>query len=182
MLAKHYKGYSHFCSKNINVHVFENTLATAVNKFVINKLVKLALLWTTGPRCHFLLPFWGDHLHEMSYCMSWEKIICSPRVCQESLKVLALDKECFFQPKIDDISYFSTKTYPGHSLEVPREGALMSALNICICGEIRKMFSSFPSYLKLCSEFKHMPVVTVYVLCSLIMAFMKAGMINRIID
>ena len=31
-----------FCSKNINV--FENTLATAVNEFVINKLVKLMML------------------------------------------------------------------------------------------------------------------------------------------
>ena len=34
--------YSHFCSKNINV--FENTLATTVNEFVINKLVKLTML------------------------------------------------------------------------------------------------------------------------------------------
>ena len=31
-----------FCSKNINV--FENTLATTVNEFVINKLVKLTML------------------------------------------------------------------------------------------------------------------------------------------
>ena len=31
-----------FCSKNINV--FENTLATTVNQFVINKLVKLTML------------------------------------------------------------------------------------------------------------------------------------------
>ena len=33
---------SQFCSKNINV--FENTLATTVNEFVINKLVKLMML------------------------------------------------------------------------------------------------------------------------------------------
>ena len=31
-----------FCSKNINV--FENTLATTVNEFVINKLIKLTML------------------------------------------------------------------------------------------------------------------------------------------
>ena len=37
---------SSFCSKNINV--FEITLATTVNKFVINKLVKLKMLYTTG--------------------------------------------------------------------------------------------------------------------------------------
>ena len=39
-----------FQQKNINV--FENTLiATTVNEFVINELVKLMMLWTTGPCC-----------------------------------------------------------------------------------------------------------------------------------
>ena len=38
------------------INVFENALATTVNKFVMNKLVKLKMLWTTGPRCpHILL-------------------------------------------------------------------------------------------------------------------------------
>ena len=37
-----------FAAKKINV--FENTLATTVNEFVINKSVKLTMLWTTGPR------------------------------------------------------------------------------------------------------------------------------------
>ena len=41
-----------FAAKIINV--FENTLATTVNEFVINKLVKVAMLWTTGP-CTFRL-------------------------------------------------------------------------------------------------------------------------------
>ena len=36
-----------FCSKNINV--FENTLATTFNKFVINKLVRLMMLEQLGP-------------------------------------------------------------------------------------------------------------------------------------
>ena len=36
------KSYSHFCSKNI--HVFENTIASAVSEFVINGLVKLTML------------------------------------------------------------------------------------------------------------------------------------------
>ena len=36
------KSYSHFCGKNINV--FENTLATRVNEFAINELVKLTML------------------------------------------------------------------------------------------------------------------------------------------
>ena len=36
-----------FAAKNINV--FENTLATTVNEFVINELVRLTMLWTTGP-------------------------------------------------------------------------------------------------------------------------------------
>ena len=40
----------HFCSKNINIHVFENTLAPTFNKFVINDLIKLTMIWTTGPR------------------------------------------------------------------------------------------------------------------------------------
>ena len=40
--------HSHFCSKNINV--FENTLATTVNKFVNKELIKLTILGTTGPR------------------------------------------------------------------------------------------------------------------------------------
>ena len=31
------------------INVFENTLATTVNEFVINELVKLMMLWTTGP-------------------------------------------------------------------------------------------------------------------------------------
>ena len=39
--------YTHFCSKNINV--FENTLATTVNDFIISELVKLTMLWVTGP-------------------------------------------------------------------------------------------------------------------------------------
>ena len=38
----HCKSYSHFCNKNINV--FEKTLATTDNEFVINKLVKLRML------------------------------------------------------------------------------------------------------------------------------------------
>ena len=38
--------YSYFCSKNINV--FENTLATTINEFVINEHKKLAMFWTTG--------------------------------------------------------------------------------------------------------------------------------------
>ena len=31
------------------INVFENTFATTVNEFAINELVKLAILWTTGP-------------------------------------------------------------------------------------------------------------------------------------
>ena len=37
-----------FCSKNISA--FENTIARTVNVFVNNGLVKLTMLWTTGPR------------------------------------------------------------------------------------------------------------------------------------
>ena len=48
----HCKSYSHFSSKNTNV--FENTLTTIVNKFVINEFVKLTMLWTTGPWCYSL--------------------------------------------------------------------------------------------------------------------------------
>ena len=40
--------YNSFCSKNNNV--FENTLATTVHECVINKLVKLTMLWKAGPR------------------------------------------------------------------------------------------------------------------------------------
>ena len=36
------RSYSHFLAKNINV--FENSLATTVNEFVISKLVKLTML------------------------------------------------------------------------------------------------------------------------------------------
>ena len=36
------KNVSRFCSKNINV--FENTLTTTANMFVINKLIKLTVL------------------------------------------------------------------------------------------------------------------------------------------
>ena len=35
-----------FCSKKINV--YENTIATKVNEFVINQPVKLTMLWRTG--------------------------------------------------------------------------------------------------------------------------------------
>ena len=46
-----------FLQKNINN--FENTLATTVNEFVINELIKLMMLWTTGPRWSraIFLPF-----------------------------------------------------------------------------------------------------------------------------
>ena len=37
--------FLNFSGQNINV--FENTLATSVNKFEINELVKLKMLWTT---------------------------------------------------------------------------------------------------------------------------------------
>ena len=54
--SKNCKSYLHFCSKIINV--FENILATTVNEFVINVLVKLTMLWTTGLRSsRFLLVF-----------------------------------------------------------------------------------------------------------------------------
>ena len=36
-----------FCSQNINV--FENTIPTTVKKIFIKELVKLMMLWTTGP-------------------------------------------------------------------------------------------------------------------------------------
>ena len=38
----------HVFSKSINI--FEKTLATTVNEFVINELIKLTMLWTTEPR------------------------------------------------------------------------------------------------------------------------------------
>ena len=37
-----------FAAKNINV--FESTLATTVNEFIINRLIKLTMLWTTEAR------------------------------------------------------------------------------------------------------------------------------------
>ena len=43
----HCKSYSQFCSKNINA--FQNTSATPFNEFVINEIVKLTMLKTTGP-------------------------------------------------------------------------------------------------------------------------------------
>ena len=47
-----WKSCSHFYSKNINV--FVNTAAATVNYFVINKLVKLMMLWSTR--------LWSKHL------------------------------------------------------------------------------------------------------------------------
>ena len=41
--AMHFKSYSHFCNK-ISMYVFENTLDTTINEFVINELVKLTML------------------------------------------------------------------------------------------------------------------------------------------
>ena len=38
-----------FAAKISIFNVSENTLATTVNKFVINELVKLTMLWTIGP-------------------------------------------------------------------------------------------------------------------------------------
>ena len=46
-----------------NINVFENTLATIVNKFVINKLVKLTMLWRTGPSS-----FWLNKLPYQELC------------------------------------------------------------------------------------------------------------------
>ena len=43
----HCKIYLHFYSKKY-IDIFENTLATTINEFVINELVKLTMLWTTG--------------------------------------------------------------------------------------------------------------------------------------
>ena len=38
-----------FFAAKIQMKVFENTLAITVNKFAINELFKLTMLWTTGP-------------------------------------------------------------------------------------------------------------------------------------
>ena len=38
------------CLQKQGFNVFENTLATTVNEFVIKELVKVAMFWTTGPR------------------------------------------------------------------------------------------------------------------------------------
>ena len=42
-----------FCWKDVsskNINAFENTLPTTVNEFVMNELVKLTMLCTTGSR------------------------------------------------------------------------------------------------------------------------------------
>ena len=44
---KNCNSYTYFCSKNISV--FENTLATTVNEFVIYEFVKLKMLLTISP-------------------------------------------------------------------------------------------------------------------------------------
>ena len=51
-VSSFYKSYSHFCSQNINL--FENILASTVNEFVINMLIKLTVLWTTRPSTFWL--------------------------------------------------------------------------------------------------------------------------------
>ena len=58
--AEKYEQLLHFCRKNINV--FENTLATTVNEFVINELVNLTMLWATGPRLRGCISLEGRFL------------------------------------------------------------------------------------------------------------------------
>ena len=76
--------YSHFCSKNINV--FENTLATTVKKFVINKLVKLKLLWTAVPRMSYLIwaATWQTYLLSFTQwrlkSAKYRRSLCCPHV------------------------------------------------------------------------------------------------------
>ena len=59
-----YRIWAQFYSKNINV--FENTLATTVNEFVFIKLVKLTMLWTTGPWRFCGFPFCHIRLKTIS--------------------------------------------------------------------------------------------------------------------
>ena len=62
------QSFSHFCSKNITI--FENTFATTIKEFVINELVKLTNLWTTGPwYVTKELPKYSDH--EYKECKEW---------------------------------------------------------------------------------------------------------------
>ena len=84
------KSYSHFCSKNTNV--FENTIATTVNVFVINELAKLTMLWTNRLRLFVIfnrsldgilfkrkrnahIPLWNYTVFRFQVRTSWEMFI-----------------------------------------------------------------------------------------------------------
>ena len=74
------KRYSHFWSKNINVS--ENILATTVNKFVINKLVKLMMLWAAGLLMH------GKSCRprsEAGFCSIWSSTTLFAQACQSQV-------------------------------------------------------------------------------------------------
>ena len=68
-----------FSAKNIRILYIEST--RAVNKMTLNKLIKLMMLWTTGPWCFMFLSTWshiprwynGDNegLWAMKCHMSW---------------------------------------------------------------------------------------------------------------
>ena len=90
------ESYSHFCSKKKKkkINVFVNTLARTVNQFVINKLFKLTMLWTTGPWIPFLFRTMFD----------W--VYTSVPFLLVQLQFTPPDK-VFFQPKSIDIFLIS---------------------------------------------------------------------------
>ena len=51
--AEQSKSYSHFSAKNIIILYIES--AKTVNEMNLNEIVKLTMLWTTGPRLAFII-------------------------------------------------------------------------------------------------------------------------------
>ena len=67
------KSYSHFFSKK-----YQNIVsAKPVNEMTLNELVKLTMLWTTGPwpwgSTSNVICFSGDIENKYQYCLDWKK-------------------------------------------------------------------------------------------------------------
>ena len=91
-----------FSAKNIRILYIES--AKTLNKMTLNELVKLTMLWTTGPRtltpCHTCSKIWTSTIYYMLYCLKiagWVEKRVDPDEMPHSV-VSHLGLHCLLRP------------------------------------------------------------------------------------
>ena len=145
-----------FSAKNIRILYIES--AKTVNEMTLNELVKLTMLWTTGPWfsvCLFIMfILLGIHfLHNMDTnsvvsLTTMTNCIESPPNMFSWIFFIFRHKNIHYRYPFEvHQQYFflflRKSIYHGYSLEVPQK-VLMIMNNTCFCGELKNSFLDIP--------------------------------------